>query len=216
MIMYSKEVLKRFKNPKHAGEIKNPDITAEVGNIRCGDVIKVSLKVEKDKIKDVKFMTYGCVSAIAASDMLCELAKGKDLKDAQKIKFKDVLKKLDGLPPIKYHCSVMAVEALQKAIKEYLKKAKETKNSKTKDNTKDKSQQSKENTGKRLSSILITEKTTLAKLLQDTKTQKILSKHGVPCISCPHVGYEQDSLTLGFITKAYGINLKKLLKDLNK
>lgn len=212
--MYSKEVLKRFKNPKHAGEIKNPDISAEVGNIRCGDVIKVSLKVEKDKIKDVKFMTYGCVSAIAASDMLCELAKGKTLKEAQKIKFKDVLEKLEGLPPIKYHCSVMAVEALQKAIKEYLKKAKE---SKIKDKPKDKSQQNKEKTGKTLAPTKkATEKTTLAKLPQDVKTQKILAKHGVPCISCPHVGYEQESLTLGFIAKAYGIDLKKLLKDLNK
>jgi nitrogen fixation NifU-like protein len=212
--MYSKEVLKRFKNPKNAGEIKNADVVAEVGNLKCGDVIKVSLEVKNGKIKDVKFMTYGCVSAIAASDMLCDLAKGKTLETAQKIKFKDILEKLGGLPPIKYHCSVMAVEALQKALKDYLKTEKK------KDKDKVKNKPNKTNTKKYRKNFgnlqKITEKTTLGKLPQDSKTQKILAKHGVPCISCPHIGMEQDFLTLGFISKTYGIDLKALLKDLNK
>jgi len=205
--MYSKEVLKRFKNPKNAGEIKNADVVAEVGNLKCGDIIKVFLKVEKDKIKEVKFQTYGCVSAIAASDMLCDLAKGKTIEQAQKIKFKDILNKLQGLPPIKYHCSVMAVEALQKAITEYLKNIKK---GKTKDKQKDKAQQRTEKTGKILAS------TTLAKLPQNIKTQKTLAKFGVPCISCPHVHEEENSLTLGQVAKMYGLDIKGLLTELNK
>ena len=120
--MYSKEVIHRFKNPKNAGEIKNASAISEVGNLRCGDIIKVFLKIENNIIKEVKFQTYGCVSAIASSDMLCDLVKGKTLEDAEKIMFKDIVTNLGGLPPIKYHCSTMGVEALKKAIKEYKEK----------------------------------------------------------------------------------------------
>ena len=120
--MYSDKVIKRFKNPKHAGEIKNPDSIGEIGNLRCGDIIKVYINVKDKKITDVKFQTYGCVPAIAVSDMLCELAIGKTLEDAKNLEFKDVIKPLGDLPPIKYHCSKMAIDALKKAIEEYEKK----------------------------------------------------------------------------------------------
>ena len=117
--MYTKEVLKRFKNPKFVGEIKDADAIGEVGNPRCGDVMKIFLKIEKDTIKDIRFLTYGCPAAISSSEALCELAKNKTLKDALKITHKDIVKKLGDLPSIKQHCSVLGAEALQKAIKNY-------------------------------------------------------------------------------------------------
>jgi len=125
MSAYSKEVMKRFKNPKFAGEMKNADAVGEVGNPTCGDVMKIFIKVKKnskDIIKDISFQTFGCVAAIAASDALCELAKGKTLDKALKINRKDIVKKLKGLPSLKFHCSVLGEEALQKAIENYQKK----------------------------------------------------------------------------------------------
>lgn len=119
--MYSKKVIKHFKNPKFAGKIKNPDGVAQVGNPICGDVLKISLKVKDNIIKNIKFQTYGCIAAIASSDVMCELAKGKTLGKALKIKYKDVIKKLGDLPPIKYHCSVLSIQALKKAIEDYKK-----------------------------------------------------------------------------------------------
>lgn len=119
---YSKEVLKRFTNPKHFGEIKNPDGVGQVGNVVCGDIMKVYLKVKKGKIIDVKFQTFGCVSAIAASDALCELAKGKTIEQAKAITNKAIIKKLDGLPDIKIHCSVLGAQGLKKAILDYEQK----------------------------------------------------------------------------------------------
>lgn len=129
--MYSKKILNRFKNPKFAGEIKKPDAVAEVGNVRCGDIMKIFLKIEKNKkeepiIKDIRFKTYGCVAAIASTDFLCELAKGKKLDDALKITSKDVIKKMGDVPMVKIHCSILAQDALKKAIQEY-KKDKKTK-----------------------------------------------------------------------------------------
>jgi len=118
-IGYSKEVMKRFTNPKHYGEIKNPDGVGEVGNPQCGDIMKVFLKVEKNKLKDVKFQTFGCVSAIAASDALCELAKGKTIEEAKKITNNAIVDKLEGLPAIKVHCSVLGANGLKKAILDY-------------------------------------------------------------------------------------------------
>ncbi|MEM0465693.1 MAG: iron-sulfur cluster assembly scaffold protein [Candidatus Pacearchaeota archaeon] len=120
--LYSKEVLKRFTNPKHFGEIKNPDGIGQVGNPVCGDIMKVYLKVKKNKIIDIKFQTFGCVSAIAASDALCELAKGKTIEEAKKITNRSIIEKLNGLPDIKIHCSVLGAQGLKKAILDFEKK----------------------------------------------------------------------------------------------
>jgi len=123
---YTKELTKRFRNPKFVKKIKNPDAVGEVGNIRCGDILKLEIKVGKDKgkeiIKDIGFQTFGCPAAIASSDVVCELAKGKTLDDAEKLTNKDIIKKLKGMPPIKIHCSVLGIEALRKAIKDYREK----------------------------------------------------------------------------------------------
>jgi len=123
--MYSQKIIKRFKNPKFAGEIKNPDAIGQVGNLKCGDVMKIYLKVDEKnkKLKKIKFKTYGCIAAIAASDAMCELAKGKTLKQAEKIKYNDIIKKMGGdVPKIKIHCSVLGTEALREAIKNYNEK----------------------------------------------------------------------------------------------
>jgi len=119
---YSKEVLDHFSNPRNMGEIKNADAVGELGNPSCGDVMKIYLKVEKNKIKDIKFQTMGCAAAIATSSMITELAKGKTLEDAEKLTNKDVAESLKGLPPIKMHCSNLAADALKIAIKNYKKK----------------------------------------------------------------------------------------------
>ena len=113
--------MKRFTNPKHFGEIKNPDGVGQVGNPQCGDVMKIYLKMNKNKkkIKDIKFQTFGCVSAIASSDALCELAKGKTIEQAKKITNKAIVNKLEGLPSVKIHCSVLGANGLKKAILNY-------------------------------------------------------------------------------------------------
>lgn len=117
--MYSKKVIERFKNPTFSGEMKDADAAGEEGNMKCGDVMKIYLKVKNGKIDDIKFQTYGCVAAIVASDMLCELAKGKTLEDAEKINAKDILTKTGEIPQIKHHCSVLGALALKNAIKNY-------------------------------------------------------------------------------------------------
>lgn len=127
--MYTKNVMKHFMHPKHMGQIKNADAIGMVMNPTCEDSMKLYLKVEKNKkgediIKDIKFETMGCAAAIASSDMTCEVAKGKTIKDALKINNKMILKKLGGLPCIKEHCSMLGEEALHKAIENYLKKNK--------------------------------------------------------------------------------------------
>ena len=121
---YSKEVLEHFSNPKNFGEMKNPDAIGEMGNVTCGDVMKIYLKVDKKNniIKDIKFQTFGCAAAIATSSMITELARGKTLDDAEKITNKDVAESLKGLPPIKMHCSNLAADALKIAIKNYKNK----------------------------------------------------------------------------------------------
>jgi nitrogen fixation protein NifU and related proteins len=124
--LYSKKVLAHFKHPKNMGEMKNPDAVGEVGNLACGDVMRVYIKVKekenKKYIKDIKFQTMGCIAAIATSSMVTEIAKGKTLEEAKKITNKDVAQDLGGLPPIKMHCSNLAANALHKAIEEYEKK----------------------------------------------------------------------------------------------
>ena len=116
---YNKEVMKHFLNPKNSGIIKNPDAIGRTDNDSCGDLMEISLKIDKDKIEDIKFQTMGCAAAIASSDVLCELAKGKSLKQAKKIDNKLIIKKLHGLPSIKLHCSVLGSRTLQKAIENY-------------------------------------------------------------------------------------------------
>lgn len=122
--MYSKKVLQNFYSPKNFGEIKNPDAVGKVGNPVCGDMMEVYLRLDKDKkkIKDIKFKTFGCVAAIATSSMLTQMAKGKTIEEALEITDKDIIDNLEGLPPIKHHCSVLACKALGEALKNYKKK----------------------------------------------------------------------------------------------
>jgi len=118
---YTDEVMKHFKNPRNVGEIKNPDAVGEVGNIICGDALRITMRIDKKthKIKDVKFKTFGCASAIAASSALTEIIKGMTIDDAAKVTNKDIAKFLGGLPEEKMHCSVMGMEALEAAIANY-------------------------------------------------------------------------------------------------
>ncbi len=116
---YSPELMKHFKHPKYVKKIKNPDGVGEVGNVACGDIMHLEIKVEKNKIKDIGFRTFGCAAAIASSDVVCEIAKGKTLSQAEKISKDNIIKKLKGMPPIKMHCSVLGIEALKKAIADY-------------------------------------------------------------------------------------------------
>ena len=125
-LKYSKKVMKQFLNPENFGEIKNPDAIGKVGNPVCGDIMELYLKVNKktNKIKQVKFQTYGCAAAIASTSILTKLAKGKTLDQAEKLTMNDVKEALKDLPQIKLHCSSMAIQALKKAIKEYREKNK--------------------------------------------------------------------------------------------
>ncbi|ADL51571.1 Fe-S cluster assembly scaffold protein NifU [Clostridium cellulovorans] len=116
---YSEKVMEHFTNPRNVGEIESADGIGEVGNPKCGDIMKIYLKVENDIIVDVKFKTFGCGSAIASSSMATELIKGKTLDEAWQLSNKAVAEALDGLPPVKMHCSVLAEEAIHKAINDY-------------------------------------------------------------------------------------------------
>ena len=119
---YSKEVMKHFLKPKNMGVIKKPDGIGKIGNPICGDIMWIYINVDKnEKIKEIKFKTFGCAAAIAVSSMLTQLAKGKKIKDAEKLTMKDVAMSLKGLPPLKMHCSDMAINALKLAIKDYRK-----------------------------------------------------------------------------------------------
>ena len=120
--MYSEKVLEHFRNPRNMGRIENADGIGKVGNPICGDVMYIYIKVEDDKIVDCKFETFGCAAAIATSSMVTEMVKGKTLEEALKITNKEVTEALDGLPPIKYHCSVLAEEGIKAAIEDYLRK----------------------------------------------------------------------------------------------
>ena len=123
---YTKKVMDHFLHPRNLGVIINPDIKVIEGNIQCGDQIQLELKVNpKTKvIEDIKFQSFGCASNIATASAATELAKGKTIEEAKKIKWKEVSDSLGGLPAIKNHCSILAVETLQKAINEYEKKSK--------------------------------------------------------------------------------------------
>lgn len=125
-MIYSKKVLKYFLHPKFFGKIKDADGIGKAGNPLCGDVMELYLKIDKknQKIKDIKFHTTGCAAAIASSDMICEIVKGKTIKEALKVDFNDILKKLGKLPPVKVHCSILATQALKSAIDDYRRKSK--------------------------------------------------------------------------------------------
>ncbi len=120
--MYSDTVIDHFQNPRNMGEMSDADAIGKVGNPTCGDLIWIYIKVKDDVIEDIRFKTFGCAAAIATSSMLTELAKGKTLKEAFKITRKDIAEALEGLPPIKMHCSNLAADGLHKAIEEYLGK----------------------------------------------------------------------------------------------
>jgi len=120
--MYSDTVMDHFKNPRNVGEIENPDGEGEVGNPVCGDIMKIFLKIENNIITDARFKTFGCGAAIASSSMATELVKGKTLEEAWEVSNKAVAEALDGLPPIKMHCSVLAEEGIHHAINDYRKK----------------------------------------------------------------------------------------------
>ena len=120
--MYSKTVIDHFSNPRNMGEMEDADAIGKVGNPTCGDLIWIYIKVKDDVITDVSFKTFGCAAAIATSSMITELTKGKTLKEAYQITRTDVAENLEGLPPIKMHCSNLSADGLHKAIEEYLRK----------------------------------------------------------------------------------------------
>ena len=119
--MYSEKVMDHFENPRNVGEIPDADGVGTVGNAKCGDIMRMYLKVENGIIRDVKFKTFGCGAAIATSSMATELVKGKTLKEALQLTNKAVAEALDGLPPVKVHCSLLAEEAIHAAVEDYLK-----------------------------------------------------------------------------------------------
>jgi nitrogen fixation NifU-like protein len=121
-MQYSKKVMQYFMKPKNQGSMKNPDGFGTVGNPKCGDIMTVYIKVKNNKISDIKFETLGCAAAIATSSMITEIAKGKDLDAAFKITRQDVADELEGLPPLKMHCSNLAEGALKRAIEDYRSK----------------------------------------------------------------------------------------------
>lgn len=121
--MYNQKVIETFANPRNVGEMENADGVGTVGNAACGDIMQVFLKIENDVIVDAKFKTFGCAAAIASSDIATEMVKGKTLDEALQIKNSDVVEALEGLPPQKIHCSVLAEEAIAEAIKNYREKA---------------------------------------------------------------------------------------------
>ena len=126
MALYSEKVMDHFLHPRNVGVIEDADAVGEVGNAKCGDIMKMYLKIKDDIVEDVKFETFGCGSAIASSSMATELIKGKPVADAMKLTNKAVAEALDGLPAYKMHCSVLAEEAIQSALQDYEKRTGKT------------------------------------------------------------------------------------------
>jgi nitrogen fixation NifU-like protein len=122
MALYSEKVMDHFRNPRNVGVIENADGVGEVGNAKCGDIMKMYLKIDNDIVSDVKFETFGCGSAIASSSMATELIKGRPVKEAMQLTNRAVAEALDGLPAYKMHCSVLAEEAIQSALEDYYSK----------------------------------------------------------------------------------------------
>ncbi len=127
MALYSEKVMDHFRNPRNVGVIEDADGVGEVGNAKCGDIMKMYLKIKDDVVQDVKFETFGCGSAIASSSMATELIKGKPLSEVKQLTNKAVAEALDGLPAYKMHCSVLAEEAIQSALEDYYRKNPEKK-----------------------------------------------------------------------------------------
>ena len=128
MSVYTEKVVDYFMNPRNVGDLKDADGVGEVGNPRCGDVMKIFLDIDENEvIQDVKFQTFGCAAAIATSSMATEMVKGKTLEEALKVSNKAVTEALDGLPPAKMHCSVLAEEAVHAAIEDYQKRQRDQK-----------------------------------------------------------------------------------------
>ena len=122
MALYSEKVMDHFRNPRNVGVIENADGVGEVGNAKCGDIMKIYLKIENGIVLDVKFETFGCASAVASSSMATELIKGKPVSEALKLTNQAVAEALDGLPAYKMHCSVLAEEAIKNALEDYYAK----------------------------------------------------------------------------------------------
>ena len=120
-MLYSEKVMDHFANPRNVGEIPDANAVGEVGNLKCGDIMKIYMKIEDDIIKDVKFKTFGCGAAVATTSMATEMVKGKSVQDAMKLTNAAVMEALDGLPPVKVHCSVLAEEAIKSALANYYK-----------------------------------------------------------------------------------------------
>ena len=120
--MYSEKVMDHFTNPRNVGEIADASGVGTVGNAKCGDIMRIYLKIENGIIEDVKFKTFGCGAAIATSSMATEMVKGKSIEEAMKLTNKAVAEALDGLPPVKMHCSLLAEQALKEALEDYFKK----------------------------------------------------------------------------------------------
>ena len=120
--MYSQKVMEHFANPRNVGELLDANGIGEVGNAKCGDIMKMYIKVEENTIKDVSFLTFGCGAAIATSSMATEMVKGKTIEEALKVTNKAVMEALDGLPPVKVHCSLLAEQAVNAALWDYAKK----------------------------------------------------------------------------------------------
>ena len=126
MALYSEKVMDHFRNPRNVGVIEDADGVGEVGNAKCGDIMKMYLKIEDEIIQDVKFETFGCGSAIASSSMATELIKGKPVSEAMKLTNQAVAEALDGLPAHKLHCSVLAEEAIRSALEDYRSRKKQS------------------------------------------------------------------------------------------
>ena len=122
MMLYSEKVMDHFTNPRNVGEIEDADGIGELGNAKCGDIMKMFLKIDNGVITDIKFKTFGCGAAVATSSMATEMIKGRKLEDALKLTNKAVVEALDGLPDSKLHCSVLAEQALKAAISDYYKR----------------------------------------------------------------------------------------------
>ena len=120
--MYSEKVMEHFENPRNVGEINEASGSGTVGNAKCGDIMKMDIQVEDNVIVDVKFKTFGCCAAIATSSMATEMVKGKTVEEALQLTNKSVAEALDGLPPVKMHCSLLAEEAIHAAVEDYQKK----------------------------------------------------------------------------------------------
>ncbi|MFH1821595.1 MAG: iron-sulfur cluster assembly scaffold protein [Methanobacteriota archaeon] len=121
MLKYSGKLLERFKNPKNIGELENPTVVAQDGDPHCGDLFKLFLRIENDRIADAKFLSFGCAANIATGDMTVDLVKGKTVEEADKLQIKEISDALGGLPMIKMHCAALAYKTLKKALAEYRK-----------------------------------------------------------------------------------------------